>query len=106
VPRAWRGRIEQPAERLLYYCAISRQGGGLAVLMGGDVVYGGCVVLVSIDRGGIDGWRCCVNGGCVAPVFSSWSGWGLMDGGYVALVFLSIVEVLVLMALDSITFKG
>jgi hypothetical protein len=29
-----------------------------------------------------------------------------MDGGYVALVFLSIVEVLVLMALDSITFKG
>jgi hypothetical protein len=60
VPRAWRGRIEQPAERLLYYCAISRQGGGLAVLMGGDVVYGGCVVLVRVDRGGIDRGRCCV----------------------------------------------
>jgi hypothetical protein len=28
--------------------------------MGGDVVYGGCVVLVRVDRGGIDRGRCCV----------------------------------------------
>jgi uncharacterized membrane protein YphA (DoxX/SURF4 family) len=45
VPRAWRGRIEQPAKRLLYYCAISRQGsGGLAVLIGGWAML--CMVVV------------------------------------------------------------